>query len=179
MNSVYKTCLILCLMLLLAACDDSPKAQKLTQTFTFAKLRVSLPEGWREDTRSQDLDTGVMGGKGFAAADFEGFSYLRPVKGATLAILTEWEPVADASKILEDSFAREISPVKPIQVLGYDGTYAYGKIDQGQAIGAVHVLVEENNETRQYAFVMTAADYWHVFEPTFFAIIDSLQFVGS
>ena len=175
MKRFYINLLLILLITALAACDRDPKPEKLKASFTAYNLRFQLPEGWHEDDANSDMD--IYGGRGFASPEYAGRTYLRFHQGAGFAVLGGWEPAEDATAILEASFAFDISEQTSIRVLGYDGTYAHGKIDQGQGIGAVHMTYEdENGDLQQLAFVGVVANYWEEFEPTFLEIIGGLQF---
>lgn len=164
--------LFIALILLVPACQNKPKAERLTQTFQAYDLSFKLPKGWQADTT--DLME-ASGGFGFYSADYAGLTYLRLHKGAGFAVMGAWDLSENAATILKTAFARDISNPQPIRVLGYEGTYAYGKIDQGQGIGAVHVTFQDGEETRQIAFIGVVADHWENFEPTFLAIVKSAK----
>jgi hypothetical protein len=158
--------------LLLAACgDDGPEA--LVTEYEAYGLQFTLPEGWRDD-RVSDVGMEVGGGFGFGSPDYEGLTYLRLHQGEGFAVLGSWEPVDDAAAILEAAFATDISSPESISVLGVEGTYATGLIDQGQGIGAVHVVIDAAGEARQFGFVGVVADDWSTFEPTFLKIIEGI-----
>jgi hypothetical protein len=158
-------------LLLIAACMGGPP--KLTTSFVVEEsIRVSLPAGWTQDPRG--ARTQVSGGYGFASPDYAGLTYLRMHQGAMFAVMSDWDPAADARAILEVAFAKDISAPRPIDVLGTQGTYAYGQAaDQGQGIGAVHVIIDG----QQYAFISVVADRWKAFEATFLSIIKNLAWV--
>ena len=171
--------LMLGMILLLTACGSGDDADEPTTTQDAYDIQFMLPDGWRDD-RVSDVGMEVGGGFGFGSPDYEGLTYLRLHQGEGFAVLGSLgSGERRRSDLLETSFARNISEPEAITVLGVEGTYATGLIDQGQAIGAVHVIVEENDEARQYGFVGVIADDWEKFEPTFLSIIDSITFKDS
>lgn len=168
------TSLIL-LLCLLSACNDGPP--DLTTSFTaYEEVRFRLPEGWQPDLGG-DM-TEISGGYGFRSPDYAGLTYLRLHQGATFAVMGDWEPTQDAASALQVAFVDSISPTSPIEVLGQTGTYAHGQLEQGQGVGAVHLIYQQDGQPRQLIFIVTVADEWENYEATFFEIIKSLEFVG-
>lgn len=166
---------LLLLLLLLSACKE--KAADLPASFTaYDEVSFKLPSGWRADPNGEITE--ISGGFGFMSSDYAGLTYLRLHQGASFAVMGDWEPTQDAATALQVAFADNISNAKSIQVLGYKGTYAHGELEQGQGIGAVHVTYEIPGGSRQFVFILTVADEWKNFEPTFLKIIESLQLMG-
>jgi len=160
----------------LAACgNNTPKAEDLKEEFYAYDLRFQLPKGWQDDTFG-NVGLEVGGGFGFGSPNYAGLTYLRLHQGAGFAVLGDWDPAKDATEILELAFARELSEQTPFEVLGFEGTYAHGIIDQGQGIGVVHVVFEEDGDTRQFAFAGVIANDWEEFEPTFLEIVKHISF---
>jgi hypothetical protein len=168
-HALKRYTLLVTLILMLAACTGNG-AEALVTEYEAYDITFMLPEGWRDD-RVSDVGLEVGGGFGFGSPDYEGLTYLRLHQGEGFAVLGSWDPVSDAAAVLETAFTRDISEPETITVLGTEGTYATGLIDQGQGIGAVHVMLD----TRQYAFVGVIADDWEKFEATFLKIIESVQ----
>lgn len=167
--------LLLALAFLAACGDDKPE---LSQEFTaYDELSFKLPEGWQLD-RGQ-INTEVSGGYGYASPDYAGLTYLRLHQGAVFAVMGDWDLSENAATILQTAFADNITPPEPIQVLGMDGTYAHGQLEQGQGIGAVHIRYERDGEERQYAFIVTVANTWEAYEDTFLEIIKTLAWTEA
>lgn len=165
---------LLVIILILSACGGDDGPEELVTTYEAYDLQFMLPEGWRDD-RVTDVGLEVGGGFGFGSPDYEGLTYLRLHQGEGFAVLGSWDPVDDATAMLDTAFARDITSPEPIDVLGTEGTYATGVVDQGQGIGAVHVVLDPDGEPRQYGFVGVIADDWEKFEPTFLSIIESVE----
>jgi hypothetical protein len=165
--------LFIAIVLVASACGDGGPPELVIEYEAY-DLEFMLPEDWRDD-RVSDVGMQVGGGFGFGSPDFEGLTYLRLHQGEGFAVLGAWDQVSDAAAVLDTTFARNISSPEAIEVLGTQGTYATGLIDQGQGIGAVHVIVDVDGELTQYAFVGVIADDWEKFEPTFLNIIQSIR----
>lgn len=158
------------ILLVMLACQ--PKAAQ--QTFSaYNWVEFQLPADWQAD-RGQ-LTTEVSGGYGFASPDYAGLSYLRLHQGAVFAVMGDWDFTENAASALKTAFVENISEVTPIQVLGVEGTYAHGQLEQGQGIGAVHVMVEIGGEMRQLIFLGTVANYWENYEDSFLEIVKTLK----
>jgi len=166
--------LFITIALVTSACGGDDGPPDLVTEYEAYDLQFMLPKDWRDD-RVSDVGLEVGGGFGFGSPDYEGLTYLRLHQGEGFAVLGGWDQVADAAAVLETSFARNISQPEAIDVLGTEGTYATGLIDQGQSIGAVHVIIEVNDDLKQYAFVGVIANDWEKFEPTFLNIIESIK----
>jgi len=173
MMKQFTALLFIVIILVTSACSSSGPEDLVTEHEAY-DLQFMLPKGWRDD-RTGNVGLEVGGGFGFGSPDYAGLTYLRLHQGKGFAVLGSWDAVNNAVEVLETAYARNISPSQTIEVLGTEGTYATGLIDQGQGIGAVHVIIDENGEPTQYAFVGVIADDWEKFEPTFLKIIESIK----